>query len=142
MYTYSHLDDMLPKECTKKHSFFIQMAARVATKSNMSHRHGCLIVADNKIVCAGYNRHAKLNHAFSIHAEIDALQKAKNALQEAKHCVMYVVRISPSSFGGSHCLKYSKPCQMCSQYIQKSRISKVFYSTNWDFEQVVCHHPH
>lgn len=103
------------------------MASRVAAKSNMIHRHGCLIVAQNKIVCTGYNRYTHNNHnSFSIHAEIDALQKAKKAsvLLKSKPCVMYVVRI-----GGSECLKNSKPCSMCAQWIAESGISKVFYST-------------
>lgn len=114
------------KPCIKKHNIFFQMALRVAMKSDMSHRHGCLIVSKNKVVCYGYNRHMNFNAAYSIHAEIDALRKAQWIMgNDLSNCVMYLVRISPKTEGDWKC---SKPCVACAQSIQRSRISKVFFS--------------
>lgn len=103
---------------------YLAKAARVALRSTMTHRHGCIIVhSDGTILYDGYNHHdLPLNHKFSIHAEIDALYKAKRQKQRLTDCEMYVVRI------GYDGLKYSKPCPSCASEIEKCGIRKVYYS--------------
>lgn len=91
-------------------------------KSTMTHRHGCVVVASDGTVFDGHNHHGLfMSHRFSIHAEVDALHKAKKhpfSLTE-----LYVVRINRA---GS--LKLSMPCQDCQREIEKYGVRKVFFS--------------
>ncbi len=120
-------DDRAPKISTAQQRVYLAKAARVALRSSMTHKHGCLIVhSDGTILYDGYNHHhhsLNLTHKFSIHAEEDALYKAKKQKAKLTNCEMYVVRIgSPNEF------KYSKPCSGCALEIQKCGIRKVYYS--------------
>ena len=55
---------------------FIEYAISVAKKSTMVQKHGCVIVYKNKIITFGFN-HSVIPCKFSIHAEQDAINKAK-----------------------------------------------------------------
>ncbi len=101
----------------------MERAAKVATKSTMMHRHGCVVVASDGSVFEGYNHHGVyMSHRFSIHAEIHALYKAKKYQYPLME--MYVVRINKSGV-----LKYSRPCPECQLEILKFGIPKVYFST-------------
>lgn len=101
---------------------YMERAARVASKSTMTHRHGCVVVASDGSVFEGYNHHGIfMSHRYSIHAEIHALYKAKKYPYPLVE--MYVVRINKQ---GS--LKYSLPCGDCQLEIQKFGIPKIYYS--------------
>jgi deoxycytidylate deaminase len=118
-----------PKSSTFRQRLFLERAARVAQKSTMTHRHGCIIVAsDDSIVSEGYNHHRKaMSHRFSIHAEVAALQKVKRCkTKKLAYCEMYVVRLGPSM----ERLKYSKPCDDCVKEITRAGIRRVYYSTS------------
>lgn len=119
-------DGVLPKASTERQRLYMARAARMALKSIMTHKHGCVLVAaDGMIVSEGYNHHkVHMSHKFSIHAEVDALHKAKKRLRKRlAECEMYVVRIGPGR------LKYSKPCLDCAQEIERHGIRRVYYST-------------
>jgi len=107
----------------------VEFATYMATKSQMNHQHGCVIVHRGKIIATGYNK--PLRPGYSIHAEADAISKAKKILPatEMKNCKLYVVRIGNDQMP----LKYSRPCNNCCKIIAKSKIGKVFYSTSYDF---------
>ena len=103
---------------------YMEKAVRQAMKSTMTHRHGCVVVASDGTVFQGYNHHGIfMSHRYSIHADIDALYKAKKYPYPLME--MYVVRINNK---GS--LKYSRPCEHCQKEIQKHGIRKVYFSTN------------
>jgi tRNA(Arg) A34 adenosine deaminase TadA len=124
------MDDRPPKISTARQRVYLAKAARVALRSTMTHKHGCVIVhSDGTILYDGYNHHdLQLNHKFSIHAEIDALYKAKRQKQRLTDCEMYVVRIGSHRINAG--LKYSKPCPGCATEIEKCGIRKVYYSVN------------
>ena len=107
----------------------VEFATLIAGKSPMNHQHGCVIVHKGKVIATGYNKHLK--PGYSIHAEADAIMKAKKMLPatEMKNCKLYVVRIGNDQMP----LKYSRPCPSCCKIIAKSKIGKVFYSTSYDF---------
>lgn len=132
---YSKKDEIPPRPCSEKQRIFMEKAARVAMKSTMTHQHGCIIVgSDGTILYEGYNHHKfHMSHTFSIHAEVDALYKAKKGKYKLTDCEMYVVRIGPQKF--DHCLKYSKPCPNCTKEIQKNGIKRVYYSTNHEYDE-------
>ncbi len=127
--------DERPRESTERQEKFIGVAKRLASKSDMAHRHGCVLVLGDEIISTGYNQYIEhFCHKFSIHAEVDALVKVKKRLRPLlPSCELYVVRIGPKSMEG--CLKYSRPCPDCARWIRKMGIGKVYYSTNYDYEQ-------
>lgn len=115
------------KITTERQRLFMDRAIRAASKSGMTHKHGCVIVIDDEIISEGYNHFfTKMCHKYSIHAEVDALNKArkktrsKNVLADAE---LYVVRV-----GRDGCLKYSKPCEDCQCAIEKMGVKRIFYS--------------
>lgn len=127
-------DDVPAKPTTEKQRYYLERAARMATKSTMTHQHGCVIVLNGEVVSEGYNRVAThMFHSYSVHSEVDALQKAKYAKHLLADAEMYVVRIAPSKFG--HCLKYSRPCTECQMAIAKYGVKRVYYSTNYEYEE-------
>jgi deoxycytidylate deaminase len=152
MCPYLNRDETWKKDCyigidideaknTKSHTQnFIENAVSTAKKSNMTQRHGCVIVHKNKIISFGFNQ-SFISCKFSIHAEQAAIIKAKKILprSELKNCRLYVVRIGQDSMENP--LKYSKPCPDCSKCIYNAGIKTVYYTTEFvcpDSDLVLC----
>ena len=117
---------------------YVELARNVAKKSQMLHRHGCVIVYKDKII-TGYNTSLNLRNEIegsSVHAEMNALKKARKILtkSELKNSKLYIIRIGTDSM--SNPLKYSKPCPYCEKSIKDAGISKVFYSTNFERDKL------
>lgn len=118
---------------------YVRRAVQLATSSNLkTHRHGCVIY-DNEsgaIVAEGYNYtwNALANpQLHSMHAELMALALYRPLRRIYPNCSMVVVRIGGGSKNASKspaCLKYSKPCQLCTSAILDARINRVYYSTH------------
>lgn len=126
---YDNADSTICKMANAEQLKYLFKCAQLASRSNLTHKHGCVIV-DKKtgdIISKGYNRNLR-NHVdvCSLHAEMAAIKNAKkNNL--TKDCDMYIVRLRNSNKPE---LKYSKPCPHCFKYIIQSKISKIYYSTN------------
>ena len=86
----------------------IELLINTASKSNMAHKHGCVIMYRNKVISTGYNYYKISNgniyknndniyesNKYSIHAEKDAIQKVKNK-SIFKFCKIYIIRIKNS----------------------------------------------
>ena len=109
---------------------FLKHAVEEANKSELAHRVGCVIYHSNKIVSRGYNskRNVKsitkkfIRWPGSIHAEIDAIIKAKVSL---KGMTALVIRLNKKGQ-----LRLAKPCEHCTMYLHYVGIKKVIYSTN------------
>lgn len=103
-------------------------AKMVARKSDMEHRHACIITRNNEIVAEGYNKKYNMfEHIYSIHAEVDAISKLPSRSKGyTADCVMYVYRIGSDVVGNP--TKMSKPCKRCEDSIRKAGIRKVYYS--------------
>lgn len=130
-FSYTNVDDDIAKI---KNEVYLQIAAEVAKKSSMMHKHGCIIVYRKQIVATGYNTMPNMFEK-SVHAEINALNKLKNKQYLLKECDLYVVRIGTDSYG--NVLKYSKPCEHCTRCINHFKIRKVYYSTNFEFDRFI-----
>ena len=132
-------DDASVKHRSNNNKFFIENAVNVAKKSSMLHKHGCVVVYKNKIISVGHN-HCIVACSFSIHAEMDAINKAKKILSrvDMQRCTLFVVRIGQDSMDNP--LKYSKPCPTCSRSIVDIGIKKTYYSTNFERDslQGIC----
>jgi len=122
------------KPTTRKQKKYIDLASKIAMKSVMTQKHGAIIVYKKKIIATGFNYN--INNLYSIHAEMDALACIK---KQDKHllpeCELYVVRIGPSRLDNP--LKYSKPCYNCQNSIRKYNIKKTFYSTNYEYDDII-----
>lgn len=110
-----------------KHNVYLDVARQMAEKSVLTHKHGVVIVLKNKIIATGYNHsdtfYKGSSTLFSVHAEVDALHKARKKYRDNLHMAsMYVVRVSNGSF------KCSKPCTICENCIKEFGIKKVYYS--------------
>jgi len=123
------------KSCNFRQDFYLELAAKMAQKSPMNQKHGCVIVLDDEVLSMGHNYHSThMYHTFSIHAEVDAINKINK--KKYKHMFprmeLYVVRIGTGQFQGT--LKYSKPCEGCQNAIKKYGICKIYYSSNYEYE--------
>ena len=104
-----------------KHRVWIKKCINLALKSNLTHKHGCVMVKNNEIVSSGYNYRIgfktikeRTNDEFrivttskergkfahSVHAEMAAIKGAKK--QDLRKCDMYVVRIGPLCYDANN----------------------------------------
>lgn len=105
--------------------FQLKYLINQALRSEEKFKHGAIIL-DKKgnIISSGFNHKVDYyNHKFTIHAEIDAINKIiKN--QYDLNNILIVIRINKNNE-----LKMSKPCKDCEKYIVMNKIRKVYYSS-------------
>ena len=109
----------------------INLAVKEAKKSQHKQKMGCVIFRKKNIISIGYNaplKSAKNLHPQytrwpnSIHAEVDAILKAKANLVGSE---MIVIRINNQDQ-----FRMAKPCIYCMKYITHVGIRKIHYSLN------------
>jgi len=141
-HNYDNMDMDISKCSTLKQIEFLKKCMTLAHRSNLTQKHGCVIVLDNVIISSGYNykitnnghsvpqsKSVDAKKTFSIHAEISTIKKVKH--KDLSRCELYVVRIGPiDNVSCCHTLKYSHPCEECVSCIEEHGIKKVFYSVN------------
>ena len=113
------------KQSTFAQGRIFDLCGTIAHKSPLTHKHGCVIVKNNAVISQAFNDKSKNHHEQSVHAEIAAIRKVKHLLDAS--CTLFVVRIGTAT---QYRFKYSKPCAMCANMIQKTRIGKVYYTVN------------
>jgi len=113
------------KQSSPVQAEILQLCSLIATKSPLTHKHGCIIMKNKLIISQAFNDKSKNNHEESVHAEVAAIRKVKRQLD--KTCTLFVVRIGTASH---YKYKYSKPCEVCASMIRKNRIGKVYYTVN------------
>jgi dCMP deaminase len=110
---------------------FINLAIDEAKKGDHKQKVGCIIFDKKKIVSYGHNtsqRSARKLHPkfqrypFSVHAEVDAILKAKTDL---KGMSILVIRVNRRNE-----FRTAKPCKNCLKYLYHVGIKKIFYSIN------------
>ncbi len=113
---------------------FYEMALKRSKKSDCLYKHCAVIVKKNRIISIGHNRRAspmmKREGQHTIHAEHDAIRRAKEDLRGAS---MYIMRFN--KHGNA---RLSKPCVRCIRRIYRSGITKVYYSVSSDGELIWC----
>lgn len=91
-------------------------------------KHGAVVVRGGSVISVGINKNR--NHPTvvssehikthcSVHAEVDALRKVRNA----KGATIYVARINKRGQD-----RLSRPCDRCHEVIKKAGIRKVIYT--------------
>lgn len=113
------------KRSTFSQGQILELCGSIAHKSPLTHKHGCVIVKNNMVISQAFNDKSKNHHEQSIHAEIAAIRKVKHMLDAS--CTLFVVRIGTAA---QYKFKYSKPCRVCANMIEKTRIGKVYYTVN------------
>jgi len=107
-----------------KHELIIRKCINLANKSNLTHKHGCVLVKNDMIISCGYNyKPHKCNSKtsitsknskqlkndneqrmiFSTHAEMSAIKRANK--KQLTNCDLYVVRIGSSMLPRHKCSK-------------------------------------
>jgi len=108
---------------------FIKQAVEEANKSEHKQKVGAIIFDKSKIISKGFNhpqrsvRHLKSKFQRwpgTVHAEVDAIIKAKTNL---KNLSMLVVRVNSKNQ-----LRMAQPCRWCQMYLEYVGIKKVYYS--------------
>lgn len=129
---FEYFDETEPITMNDKRQEYLDIATDIAMKSTMMQKHGAILVYKKDIIGYGYNHHV---NNFCIHAEMAAIMslKGKNK-QLLNQCDLYVVRVGPKRYNFP--LKYSKPCQKCQDAINKCRIKKTYYSTNYNYDNL------
>jgi len=108
--------------CNNYNVKYLDIAKNEALKSELTNKHGCVIVRKNKVIAKGYNKYNnEFKHCFSIHAEMDVINKCRKL--NLSDCKLFVIRIN--SLGE---FKNSKPCECCQKVIRKKKIKRIFHS--------------
>lgn len=135
-YEYSfNIPNNVSTTLKNKHNQYMKEAAAYARNADLGHKHGCVIVYNNNIISWGYNHKHKSLKDYSIHAEIDAINRLNKKYKSKKiisNCSLYVVRIR-NGLNEEDILKMSKPCMNCAKKINKIGIRKVYYSVDNDY---------
>jgi len=109
----------------------IKIAEEAANKTDHKQRVGAVIFKGKRIISVGRNYKSRSlrrvtpgmqRYPTSVHAEMDAIIKAKTDL---KGYNILVVRIN--SFGQ---MRLAKPCDHCYTYIKHVGLRHIYYSTN------------
>ena len=112
------------KYLTDLQSIYFNYAKKEAYKSNLTNKHGCIIVKNNKIISQGHNTYCDtLDQVKSIHAEIMALNKIRY-MKDLSTCDMYIVRVSSVTDE----FMFSKPCKHCYPILNRTNLHKIYYS--------------
>jgi deoxycytidylate deaminase len=107
----------------------INIAVEESKKGDHKQKIGCIVFDKKRILSKGYNSSQKsvkkLHPRFqrwpgSVHAEVDAIIKAKKDLKGSS---LLVIRINNHGQ-----FRLSKPCKTCLKYIEHVGIKKIFYS--------------
>lgn len=119
---------------SNKQRKMLNLAAKVAETSELSQQHGAVIVKSGRVISVGVNKWRNkafvvMTHPYpnpdslslSYHAEVDALNRAGDALNGA---IIYIARINT---GKEH--KFSRPCKNCMRAIHAAGIKKIVYTT-------------
>lgn len=101
---------------------------KVAEASDVTHRHGAVIVKSGKPVSLGVNkwrnremimRELDYNPNLTVHAEIDALSR----VSDPRGAVVYIARV------GKHGdEKFSRPCNNCAKALAAAGVKTVIYT--------------
>jgi deoxycytidylate deaminase len=143
------------KKIHKSDLFYLQIAYKIAQKSNMQHKHGCIIV-DNKsnIISTGYNKLLTIrNNKIKIYKKDTDIKLSKHAEEMALRNVdpkklygakLYITRINFINNNLENNItflpetdliknfSFSKPCKRCTSIInsciKKCGLKTIYYT--------------
>lgn len=113
---------------SKRDESYLSVASYLASTSSSRMKHGAIIVKNGRVLGTGINKNRNhptivssehIKSHCSVHAEIDALKKAKNV----KGATIYIARVNKRGQD-----RLSRPCDQCYNEIVKSGIKKIIYT--------------
>lgn len=116
------------KDLSKRKKLFLLECINNAYNSHITHKHGAVVVRDNKIISSGYNHdfaNTKKHGRYSKHAEVHALYSMGKG--NSHEVVLYVVRIK-SAKGDIVGVHNSNPCEECMQHCIKRGVVRIYAS--------------
>ena len=120
--------ESIDSRVSHKDMSFLRLAMKVAETSNCSRRHGAVVVRGGSVLAIGSNssrnatltEHCDIIKHSTVHAEIDALSRVK----DARGATVYVARINASG----HVL-FSRPCDYCYNSMILIGIKRIVYTS-------------
>ena len=117
---------------SRRDQAYLSVALYFAAQSKSRMKHGSVIVRGGSVIATGVNKdrnhpaivseeHIKTD--CSVHAEIDAIKKAK----DTSGATIYVARVNRRGQA-----RDSRPCSRCYAAIKDSGIKKIVYTTSED----------
>lgn len=119
---------------TKKDYHFLKIAEKIAQKSSMRYKMCAMVVHKNNVLSVGYNRHMGMEiekkpigvlcsgGAYSIHAEVDALNKAFKVYPEMRGSDKLILYIARKGW------RLAKPCEDCQTMLKRYGIKEVCFT--------------
>ena len=123
---------------------YLLAAAKIAKRSSMRSKHGCVIVNNGEIVASAYNRELAICYGkrISQHAEELALQSCKKSL--LRDAELYVVRvaselykISPADAKISYKRTYMSKAPVKTGFMSDKQYGKAL--RNWKYQRLLFH---
>lgn len=113
---------------SKRDEAYLSVATYLASTSPCRMKHGAVIARGSSVIATGVNK--ERNHPTvvssehikshcSVHAEVDALKKAKSV----KGATIYIARVNKRGQP-----RMSRPCDQCYNQIIESGIKKIVYT--------------
>lgn len=113
---------------SKKQQSYLDLATRLAEASEVTHRHGAVVVKAGKPVSLGVNKwrnREMINHDdtynpnLTVHAEIDALSR----VADPRGATVYIARV------GKHGdPRFSRPCANCAKALAEAGVKAIVYT--------------
>ena len=118
-----------PERLSRRKRSFLDIAVRMAESSDVSFKHGAVIVRGGSVLSVGVNKWknpvkpdnptTEYNPNISIHAEVDALSRCN----DPRGATIFIARVNKQ---GEE--RISRPCINCEQALIKAGIKKVVYT--------------
>jgi deoxycytidylate deaminase len=111
---------------------FFNIAKKLATRSNHTHKLGCVIAKKNRLISLGNNStktHPRAKNPYSmIHAEFAAILNVP--LDDLKGSEAYVYRELKNG-----AIANSRPCRTCYKALQDVGVKIIYYTDNGGYKK-------
>lgn len=123
---------------SKKQQSFVELAKRVSVYSDCTHKHGCVLVKNGKVINTAFNQNTFSSFADRFikkewygtrHAEISVVLGISRS--NTTGSTIYVVRANRWGV-----FRNSKPCTMCEDTLRFVGIKHIIYSIDNDFQEI------
>lgn len=107
----------------------IQLAARIAQNSTMTHKLGAVLVKGGSVINVGFNQSSthrfarKFGKHYTRHAELNCILGISR--HKTTGATVYVIRVKKDGSYGM-----SKPCSICKDVLKFVGIKRVYYTNN------------
>lgn len=116
---------MIVESISRRDFNMLSRALTEAEKSDVKHKHGCVITKGGRVLAVGHNRYRNSHPTmeipagnYTVHAEIDAASQVQ--WHNLKGCTVYIGRLSKSKEAAN-----SAPCKGCLDYLEQAGVKRI-----------------